>query len=174
MSSNSLNSFEAPLDATASRSTTPITPKKSKKKKELFDVDFIGNGTYQVSQLNIFQKRSIEPYKDVNAKLSARGLNHRQKQVFLKDLQSTSAIIDNALRSDKRVGSVNSSGKIIPSTQLFPSYFQRALCHERMNEIDKAIADYNVCISETKKYESELPGRSRKAHTPGPEPYYFT
>ena len=40
---------------------------------KLFEIDYVGTGTYQVSQQNILQKRSIEPYKNSEALLSSRG-----------------------------------------------------------------------------------------------------
>jgi hypothetical protein len=40
---------------------------------KVFEIDYVGTGTYQVSQQNILQKRSIEPYKNSEALLSSRG-----------------------------------------------------------------------------------------------------
>lgn len=41
---------------------------------KVFEIDYVGTGTYQVSQQNILQKRSIEPYKNSEALLSSRGM----------------------------------------------------------------------------------------------------
>lgn len=119
-----------------------LRPKSSLLQKLTYDVDYIGNGSFQVSQLNLLQKRSIEPLKETGAKLSARGLHHRSREIFVKEVVNASTIIDTALRNDKKLG-----GKNKPAESLFGTYFQRALGNERMNLIDKAITDYNTCLA---------------------------
>jgi len=55
-------------------SVSETTVANNKKiKNELHAVDFVGNGTYRVSQLNLLQKRSVETNQDRLSKLSARG-----------------------------------------------------------------------------------------------------
>ena len=79
-------------------------------KKHLFEIDFIGEDTYRVSQNYILQKRSLEPIidKDSLAALSARGLYHRDKDFFSKELTNSSQLI----RSLSKQGMAK---KIIPS-----------------------------------------------------------
>jgi tetratricopeptide (TPR) repeat protein len=112
-------------------------------KGKLYEIDFIGTGTFRVSQLNILQKRSIEPLTNTDslAGLSARGLHHRDIEHFRKELGESTAIVANAIRQGFR--DPNSSKT---SPQLFNTYFQRALALERLGQPLKAIADYNLAI----------------------------
>jgi len=110
---------------------------------KLFEIDYVGTGTYQISQHNILQKRSIEPYKNSEALLSSRGLHHRSKEVFVKEVHATTALISSITKRDtKKISNI----KIKPSQQLFIPHFQRALAHERLKQIDKAIEDYSLCL----------------------------
>lgn len=82
-SSYSNNYHNKSLFSSFNGSTTITSSNKSgtggggRKKKllpnRLFEIDYIGTGTYQVSQQNILQKRSIQPYKSSDALLSSRG-----------------------------------------------------------------------------------------------------
>ena len=45
-------------------------------------------------------------------------------------------------RDTKKIANI----KFKPSQQLFIPHFQRALAHERLKQIDKAIDDYNLCL----------------------------
>ena len=45
-------------------------------------------------------------------------------------------------RDTKKIANV----KFKPSQQLFIPHFQRALAHERLKQIDKAIDDYSLCL----------------------------
>lgn len=72
--------------------------KKEYKESKLYEVDFVGNGTYRVSQLNLLQKRTLEPIQDRLSNLSARGLSHREREHFQKDKLQASNIIHNAMR----------------------------------------------------------------------------
>ena len=93
------------------------------------DIDFIGTGSFQVSQLNLLQKRSLEPLKNNDALLSARGKFHRSRELFLKEAQSTSAIITTEARNAKRLGQEK------PTAKLLLPYFQRALAFERLRQV---------------------------------------
>lgn len=106
-------------------------------------IDFIGTGTFQVSQLDVLQKRSIELVKTTESNLSARGLHHRSKDYFLKDVRASTAVIQQALLQGVRDPKNNSKSSVYLKTQ----YFQRALGFERLGEIDRAIEDYGRCIA---------------------------
>jgi CRP-like cAMP-binding protein len=98
--------------------------------------------------LNLLTKRSIEPIKTSEGNLSARGLHHRSREQFEKDVKSFSHIITNSLRGRKMVSSAQAgTSSAMADFQLLPIFVQRALAYERLNEIDKAITDYNTAIS---------------------------
>jgi len=105
----------------------------------LFDVDFVGNDSYQVTQLNLLQRRSVELVKTNDSKLSARGVYHRPREYFEKDYQNASSIIHNQLKSSRKTGADVGSN-------VFYQYFQRAVANERLNALDRAINDYTTCI----------------------------
>ena len=109
-------------------------------KKHLFEIDFIGEDTYRVSQNYILQKRSLEPIidKDSLAALSARGLYHRDKDFFSKELTNSSQLI----RSLSKQGMAKKNG----SHQLYTHFFNRALAYERLHQTEKAIDDYSTAI----------------------------
>lgn len=140
-------SFEEPTlvgdDNVSAKSLGSPSMKKRKEKteKKLFEIDYVGTGTFQVSQQNLLHQRSIEPYKTKDALLSARGLHHRSKEVFVKEVQNASSLIGSLMRREKV-----SSTKYKPSAQLMAPYFQRALAYERLKQIDKAIEDYSICL----------------------------
>lgn len=73
--------------------------------------------------------------------LSARGLHHRSREVFVKEVNNTSSMISSLMRREKV-----SSVKYKPSHSLMTPHFQRALAFERLKQIDKAIEDYTVCL----------------------------
>jgi len=50
---------------------------------KVFEIDYVGTGTYQVSQQNILQKRSIEPYKNSEALLSSRGTIYKYIYTYI-------------------------------------------------------------------------------------------
>lgn len=114
--------------------------------KKPFDIDFIGNGPYNVTQLNLLQRRSAD-VKNYDAKLSARGKCHRDHDYFSKDLVNSTIVINNQVRITKREGK---GGK--PSPILLTPYFQRGIAQERLKEIDKAIDDYTACINIDPKF----------------------
>lgn len=137
---------------TKSTSSIHLPPIKQSSIEELaveripYDIDFVGTGSTQVSQHNLFQRRSIEPIKSSDAQLSARGKCHRSLEIFRKDEQNSTAIITQESRKVKREGLLGT-----PFFVLNP-YFQRALASERLNKIDQAIADYTVCITIDPQY----------------------
>lgn len=100
-----------------------------------------GTGTFQVSQFNVLQRRSLEPIRNSDAQLSARGKYHRPIESFKKDVQNSTAIISNVTRKGKRLGQHG-----LNATLLMP-YFQRALSFERLNQVDRAITDYTTCVT---------------------------
>jgi CRP-like cAMP-binding protein len=110
----------------------------------IHEVDYIGNGTCQVSQLNLLFKRSIELTKDKQANLSARGLYHRRPEVFKKDISNKTEII-RAAKSKSDIKKT-SGHTVLPPVHLFGVYFQRAVGYERLGRLDDAIKDYNICI----------------------------
>jgi len=122
-----------------SRTSSSIARRKNEKR--LFEIDYVGTGSFQVSQQNLLQKRSVEPYKNSDALLSARGLHHRSRDVFVKEVQSTSSLIAGLMRREKVT-----QAKYKPSPQLLIPHFQRALAYERLKQLDKAIEDYSTCL----------------------------
>jgi hypothetical protein len=60
---------------------------------DVHDVDYIGTGTFQVSQKDVLQRRSIDLIKTSESQLSARGLQHRTRAYFTKDVREASAIL---------------------------------------------------------------------------------
>jgi tetratricopeptide (TPR) repeat protein len=110
------------------------------KREKIFEIDFIGGETYRVSQNYILQKRSLEPIgnKDSLAALSARGLYHRDKEYFSKELAGSSQLI----RRITKQGIAKKGG----SYALFQQYFNRALAFERLKQTDRAIEDYTTAI----------------------------
>jgi tetratricopeptide (TPR) repeat protein len=129
------------IDNVSAKSPTVKKSRPPKAEKKLFEIDYVGTGTFQVSQQNLLHQRSIEPFKNSDAILSARGLHHRSKDVFVKEVQNASSLISSLMRREKV-----SSSKYKPSAQLLTPYFQRALAYERLRQIDKAIEDYTLCL----------------------------
>lgn len=120
-------------DSTSSALALPLLSVKHQElldeEKQPYDIDFIGTGSFQVSQLNILQKRSLEPLKSSDANLSARGKFHRSRDQFVRDAQNTTMIITNEARRAKRLGQEK------PSPKLLVPYFQRALAFERLKQV---------------------------------------
>jgi tetratricopeptide (TPR) repeat protein len=119
-----------------------------KKETIPFEVDFLGNGSFQVTQLNLLTKRSMEPTQNSDAQLSARGLHHRKREQFERDIKSTTNVIMMSSIQNNIIAD-NSEGKSLasqPKFHLFGQYFQRALAYERLGQIDKAISDYNTVL----------------------------
>jgi CRP-like cAMP-binding protein len=114
--------------------------KKGKTDLKVYEIDYVGTGTFQVSQLNLLNHRSVEPVKTYDALLSSRGLHHRSKEVFVKDVHSATNIINGMKRGEKVT-----SSKYKPSPALYQPYFQRALAFERLQKVEKAIDDYTTC-----------------------------
>lgn len=111
-----------------------------------FEIDYLGNGTFQVTQLNLLMKRSIEPSQNSDAQLSARGLHHRSRSLFERDIKSnTNIIMLNSLHSGGQNDGVDGQSSQ-PEYHLFPQYFQRALAYERVGEMDLAINDYTTVL----------------------------
>lgn len=106
-------------------------------------IDFIGTGTFQVSQLDVLQKRSIELIKTTESNLSARGLHHRSKDYFMKDVRASTAVIQQALLQGVRDPKNNNTSSVYLKSQ----YFQRALGYERLDDLDRAIEDYGRCLA---------------------------
>jgi tetratricopeptide (TPR) repeat protein len=106
-------------------------------------IDFIGTGTFQVSQYDVLQKRSIEVMKTTESNLSARGLHHRSKDYFMKDVRASTAVIQQALLQGVRDPKNQNKSNVYLKSQ----YFQRALGYERLGNIDGAIDDYTRCIN---------------------------
>ena len=128
--------------STSSSTVVPLTPKTEKIKK-LFEIDFVGNESYVTSQRNVLLKRCDEPFGiNLEAKLSARGLHHRSRNEFQREMKESTAIILNSLKEDKGAKKGNK-----PKAQLLQPYFQRALAFERLNQISRAMQDYDKVIA---------------------------
>lgn len=130
-----------------SRTVSVIEPlalpkkKKDKNKQKIYEIDYVGTGTFQPSQLNLLNKRSIEPIRSTDALLSARGLHHRSADVFVREVHNATNIINGMMRGEKVT-----SSKYKPSPQLFQPHLTRALAYERLHKIDQAIEDYGQCL----------------------------
>lgn len=111
-------------------------------------IDYIGNGSYNISQHFLLQRRSLEPIKDVEARLSARGLHHRPIENFERDVMLTTSTITNTMRTHKQEHGKDK----LPPMQLYIPYFQRALAYERLGDVDRAITDYTTCLSMNKAH----------------------
>lgn len=122
--------------------TNPYSdPTEITRKFRSYEIDHVGNGSFQISQLNLLAKRSLEPVRSMDAQLSARGLHHRSREVFLRDAANATNIIKGMMRGEKA-----RAGHYKPSAQLFQPHFTRALANERLERIDEAIADYTMCL----------------------------
>jgi len=125
----------------SSQSTDQLGKKDAKAERlKLFEIDFIGGDTYRVSQNYILQKRSLDnvAHKDSLAVLSARGLYHRDRDYFSKELTETNQLI----KSSSKLAMSHKGG----SHQMYLHYFQRALTLERLGQTAKAIEAYTVAI----------------------------
>lgn len=111
--------------------------------------------TWDVSQLNLLQKKSIEQIKSISAVHSARGKYHRSLDHFHREVHNNSAIISVSNQARRREGKIGTK----PSALYFP-YLQRAIAYERLHEIDKAIADYTICINIDSNYATAYFNRS--------------
>lgn len=128
-------SFKPNIEHTAQKEMVP------------FEIDYLGNGTFQVTQLNLLMKRSIEPSQNSDAQLSARGLHHRSRGLFERDIKSnTNIIMLNSLHGGGQNDGVDGQSNQ-PEYHLFPQYFQRALAYERVGEMNLAISDYTTVLS---------------------------
>lgn len=107
----------------------------------VFEIDYVGAGTYRTPQIHLFHSRAIEPMKTEEGALSARGLHHRSKEYFIREVQNATNIIAGLMRGEKVT-----KEKYKPSAPLYYPHFQRALAYERLNQLDKSIADYTVCV----------------------------
>jgi CRP-like cAMP-binding protein len=124
--------------------------------KHLFEIDFVGNESYVTSQRNVLLKRSDEPFAiNFEAKLSARGLHHRSRNEFQRELKESTNIIVNSLKEDKGAKKGNK-----PKAQLLQPYFQRALAFERLNQIPRAMQDYDKVLAIDNKTTSAWFNRS--------------
>lgn len=127
------------MDKTASA----LLAQAEKEDLKCLGIDFIGNGTYFASQLDLLQKRSVELIKSDGARLSARGLHHRSRKHFTREVQDNNAVIKQALKQAEK--NPRTEKKSIP--YLLSSYFQRAVSFERLGHIDRAIDDLTTCIT---------------------------
>eukprot|EP01035_Chromulina_nebulosa_P019743 gene19743-25675_t len=146
-------------------------PRDIKTSPPLYEVDFVGNGSYQVTQLNLLKKRNIELIKDTAAKLSARGIIHRPFEQFNKEVRNASAVIQTALQNEILTSVKTSSKKGHKAARrpayLFNSYFQRALGYERLNQLEDALNDYNVCLEIDNKHAPAYFNRAGILHAQG-------
>lgn len=126
------------------------------------DVDYIGTGTFQVTQMGLLQRRSMDINKTSESILSARGLQHRTKNYFVRDIKASTAVIGffssqalllvvlffNSFLDQSSEQSHHGAGsRKVFSPHLFNTHFQRAVGYERIGKIDKSVADYTTCIS---------------------------
>ena len=130
-------------------------------RKKLYEIDFVGNETFVVTQGNVLARRSEEPNKSKEAKLSARGLFHRPKELHRRDLLLSNAVITSAQKRDKR----GKKGRL--SSQYLPPLYQRALANERFSHLEDAIADYSMILQIEGQSASAYYNRSNLYHTLG-------
>mmetsp|Transcript_20879 Transcript_20879/g.19026 ORF Transcript_20879/g.19026 Transcript_20879/m.19026 type:complete len:652 (+) Transcript_20879:19-1974(+) len=146
-------------------------PREIKTSPPIYEVDFVGNGSYQVTQLNLLKKRNIELIKDTAAKLSARGIIHRPFEQFHKDVRNATAVIQTALQNEILTSVKTSSKKGHKAARrpayLFNSYFQRGLGYERLNQLEDALNDYNVCLEIDSKHAPAYFNRAGILHAQG-------
>ena len=111
---------------------------------KIYSIDYVNSETYQVIQKNVLAARNLEPFNkyDQLAKLSARGLHHRNRQYFEDNLRHTT----NNIHQAKRQGAYDAKA-LKSSPQLINTYFRRAVAQSRLGDIDKAITDYSLIIS---------------------------
>lgn len=129
-------------DRSLSSESTELKRGRDEAEKKLFEIDFIGNESYVNSQRDVLLSRSEEHnFTDREAMLSARGLHHRNREHFVRDLKETTAVIRNMMKEDK---GAKKSGK--PSAQLMGPYFTRALAYERLKQLPKAMKDYDMIL----------------------------
>jgi len=126
-----------------SETNTVSTPFQAEKiRAQFFAIDYVGNESFVASQRNVLLNRSDEPFAiNREAVLSARGLHHRARNEFQRELRESTAIILNSLKEDKGVKKSN-----LPKAQLLQPYFQRALALERLNQIPRAVLDYDKVL----------------------------
>lgn len=136
-----------------------VLPEIAKKK---YDIDFIGTGT-SINIHNILQRRNVEPIKRVEGQLSARGLKHRTSEYFERDVVASTNFIHNQLR----LGARDSKDGVVSGQQLLNVYFQRALGHERLGNLDKAYQDYTTVIKMKDDYAPAYFNRSSLLDTKG-------
>jgi CRP-like cAMP-binding protein len=133
-----------------------VAAQEEERKSKLFEIDFVGNKSFVASQRNVLLKRSDEPYGyGLEAKLSARGLHHRQREEFQRELRESTAIIIGSIKEDKGAKKGNK-----PKAQLLQPYFQRALSFERLGQIERAHQDYEKVLAIDPKHASALYNRS--------------
>lgn len=117
-----------------------------------FEIDYLGNDSFQVTQLNLLTRRSIEPNQNSDAQLSARGLHHRSRAQFERDIRSSTNIIMLSSLHGVAQNDAEEGQSPQPEFHLFTQYFQRALAYERVGQIDLAISDYNTVLSIYRDY----------------------
>ena len=136
--------------------STSFPAVNDKTEKALFEIDYVGNESNVTSQLNVLLKRCDEPFAiHREAVLSARGLHHRARAEFQRELKESTNIIVNSLKEDKGVKKSN-----MPKAQLLQPYFQRALSLERLNQVPRAIQDYDKVLAIDPKNASAWFNRS--------------
>jgi hypothetical protein len=69
----------------------------NKLEDRVYDIDYIGTGTFQVSQNDILQRRSLDLTKTTESQLSARGMQHRKREHFVKDVREATAVLGDGL-----------------------------------------------------------------------------
>jgi CRP-like cAMP-binding protein len=132
--------------------------------KKIYEVDYIGMETFQVTQNLVLAGRSVEQFNkyDNLAKLSARGLHHRDRRHFEDHLKHSTNSIDQARRQGAYdIKSLKSSPVLIAT------YFRRAIANERLGHLDSAISDYSLVISVEPKHDKSLFNRSGLYMTKG-------
>jgi CRP-like cAMP-binding protein len=155
-----VESSQQSTDATHDPTTTSGGRKKNGLDKlplkQLFEIDYVGNKSFVASQRNILMKRCDEPFGiNLEAKLSARGLHHRQREEFQRECKESTAIILNSIKEDKGAKKGNK-----PKAQLLQPYFQRALSFERLGQLDRAQIDYDKVLLIDPNHTSALYNKS--------------
>ena len=117
--------------------------------EKVYSIDYVNNETFELCQKNVLGNRSVEPFNkyDNLAKLSARGLHHRNRQHFQEHLRTATNTINQA----KRQGAYDSKA-LKSSPFILNTYFRRAIAESRLGNLTKAIGDYGLIINVDPNY----------------------
>ena len=121
---------------------------KRRNVRDIFSIDFIGTDTSQ-PLLHLLAAKPIDHSQSVEAKLSARGLHHRPRSQFEKDIKTANNIIQTSLNArNENLAIVDRTGTHTrPDFHLYPQFFQRAVAYERTGKFRMAIQSYDMVLN---------------------------